>query len=171
MSIQHIPKIFSLTLLDRGADLLHCMFAERLRLLYYPHSMNDSYWFLYCIHSFFFFFLWKYIIHCPHVYTVLTCLPKSGSILRKVGKFPLAGCWLFGFPRTVRDPGRGPICYAQILGEPKSPLCFPSRPLLCRSRKCCLCHLSQRCQAGRMNNKTSKWSAFFKIQIAMTKKM
>ena len=41
--------------------------------------------------------------------------------------------------------------------------------MLCRSRKCCLCHLSRRCQAGRMNNKTSKWSAFFKIQITMTK--
>lgn len=89
----------------------------------------------------FLFFFKKGTFH-PHP----QFLPQSGSFL-----WPTAGCLV---SHVQRELGCSPICYTQILSEPKSPLCFLSRPPLCRSCECCLYHLSHRCQASRINNKT-----------------
>lgn len=65
-------------------------------------------------------------------------IPDSGSLLLAI--------WI---PTYSARPGPRPICYAQIVGEPESPLCFFSHPLLRQSRKRCLRYLSRRCQGER----------------------
>lgn len=47
-------------------------------------------------------------------------------------------------------------------GEPVSPLCFPSHPLLCKSWKCGPLYFSHQCQASRMNDMSCKEFAVFK---------
>ena len=48
MSIQHIPKIFSLTLLATGTIRLYCIITGRLVLLFHPHTKSNSNGLLYC---------------------------------------------------------------------------------------------------------------------------
>lgn len=155
VSIQRIPKIFSLTLLDTGAILLYSMFAEQWCSYSVHLQWTTANSFLYCV-----FHPVKLYIRISYQFP--KCLTQSGSFL-----WPAAGCLVSHVQCESQDPV--PSVMLRYSANP-SHLCVSShahRSAECRKR--CPCRLSHRCQANKMNNKRGKWCAFFKTQIVVTK--